>query len=63
MSGITQTDVQRWRDLIENGERTQFYLEYWQLTGVDQVLETAAISQFSGALGGAALLGNAYARA
>lgn len=63
MSAITQTHIARWRMLIDNGRRTQFYREYWQLTGVDQVLETAAISQFSGALGGAALLGNAYARA
>jgi hypothetical protein len=59
---VTQVQVNRWRGLIQSGDRTQFYLEYFMETGSDQILEMASISTFSGAIGGAALFANFAAK-
>jgi hypothetical protein len=58
---ITLADVQRWRNLPHE-QRTSFYLEYARLTGSEQAMQQASISQFSGAIGGAALVANYFVK-
>jgi len=49
---VSLNQVDSWISEIENGRRTDAYLEYFLETGSDQILEFASISTFSGAIGG-----------
>lgn len=62
MPQITLADINRWRSYI-NGtaggpSRTNFYVEYFELTGLETILDVSSISTFSGGIGGAANVGN-----
>ncbi|MEZ5996460.1 MAG: cadherin domain-containing protein [Hyphomonadaceae bacterium] len=68
-SPFTQADIQRWRDMAGQGQRAQVYYEIGtRLTSAGygeagaQMFFQASISSYSGSLGGAALIGNDWAK-
>jgi len=58
-TAITQADLTQWEGYIADGNRTAYYLEFFAKTGNSATLLESAISQFSGAQGGTAMLANA----
>jgi len=63
MSVITEEDLARLRAHLTDGDRGGFYMDYYRLTGSEQALEQAQITTYSGGWGGAAIAGNAVAKA
>lgn len=73
MPELTQTDINELREILgtsfdTEAKRAEFYLAYYEkIKDVDfeaakQVLIQAQITTYSGFIGGAALLGNAFAK-
>ncbi len=51
---LTAEQFAKLRELSESGDRTGFYMQYYEYTGCDQALEQAQISSFSDIIGGTA---------
>ena len=51
---ITHQQLEELRSLSQNGQRTLFYLKYYELTGSQESLMLAKVSSFSGFFGGTA---------
>ena len=55
---LTQQEINELEELIESGDRTGYYVRYYELTGSEQTLMQARISSFSGPEGEAVRLAN-----
>jgi Ca2+-binding RTX toxin-like protein len=58
---LTQEQFDDLQRIFSNGDRTGYYIKYYEYTGNDQSLEMAEISSFSGWLGGTAEMANIIA--
>lgn len=58
---LTIEQLQELNDLINRGDRTGYYVKYYEFTGSQQTLDMAQISSFSDLLGGTAEMANKVA--
>lgn len=58
---LTIERLQELNDLINRGDRTGYYVKYYEFTGSQQTLDMAQISSFSDLLGGTAEMANKVA--
>lgn len=59
---LTDEQMGELSDLLTSGNRTGYYIRYYEFTGSDEAILQAEISSFSGLAGGAAIAGNTLAK-
>ena len=58
--GLTQPEVDYLENVLFSGNRTAFYIAYYNMTGNEEAIIQAKISSFSDSVGGIAYLANSF---